>query len=115
LNGKLVDTGFHNYVNPIPEFNSWQQLSEHIEVSPLAVTQGTATVLKVKGKGFWPFHQVLLNGRALETRFVSRGELDATLPAEAIADAGMYKVTVKSRGELVAESYPAPLVVRFKQ
>jgi hypothetical protein len=24
-------------------------------------------------------------------------------------------VTVKSRGEPVAESYPAPLVVRFKQ
>jgi imidazolonepropionase-like amidohydrolase len=115
LNGKVVDTGFHNYVNPIPEFNSWQQLSEHIEVSPLAVTQGTATVLKVKGKGFWPFHQVLLNDRELETRFVSRGELDATLPADAIADAGMYKVTVKSRGEPVAESYPAPLVVRFKQ
>jgi len=115
LNGKVVDTGFHNYVNPIPEFNSWQQLSEHIEVSPLAVTQGTATVLKVKGKGFWPFHQVLLNDRELETHFVSRGELDATLPADAIADAGMYKVTVKSRGEPVAESYPAPLVVRFKQ
>jgi imidazolonepropionase-like amidohydrolase len=115
LNGKVVDTGFHNYVNPIPEFNSWQQLSEHIEVSPLAVTQGTATMLKVKGKGFWPFHQVLLNDRELETRFVSRGELDATLPADAIADAGMYKVTVKSRGEPVAESYPAPLVVRFKQ
>ena len=116
MNGKIVDIGFHNYVNPIPEFNSWQQLSEHIEVSPLALTQGTGpTILKVKGKGFWPFHQVLLNGRELETRFVSRGELDATVPAEAIEDVGMYKVTVKSRGEPVAESYPAPLVVRFKQ
>jgi imidazolonepropionase-like amidohydrolase len=116
MNGKIVDIGFHKYVNPIPEFNSWQQLSEHIEVSPLAVTQGSGpTTLKVKGKGFWPFHQVLLNGRELETRFVSRGELNATLPAEAIQDVGMYKVTVKSRGEPVAESYPAPLVVRFKQ
>ena len=116
MNGKIVDIGFHNYVNPIPEFNSWQQLSEHIEVSPLALTQGSGpTILKVKGKGFWPFHQVLLNGRELETRFVSRGELDATVPAEAIEDVGMYKVTVKSRGEPVAESYPAPLVVRFKQ
>jgi len=116
MNGKVVDIGFHKYVNPIPEFNSWQQLSEHIEVSPLALTQGTGpTILKVKGKGFWPFHQVLLNGRELETRFVSRGELDATVPAEAIQDVGMYKVTVKSRGEPVAESYPAPLVVRFKQ
>ena len=116
MNGKVVDIGFHKYVNPIPEFNSWQQLSEHIEASPLALTQGSGpTILKVKGKGFWPFHQVLLNGRELETRFVSRGELDATVPAEAIQDVGMYKVTVKSRGEPVAESYPAPLVVRFKQ
>ncbi len=115
-NGKVIDIGFHKYVNPIPEFNSWQQLSEHIEVTPYAVTQGTGpTILKVKGRGFWPFHQVLINGRELETRFVSRGELDATLPADAIPDVGMYKVTVKSRGEPVAESYPAPLVVRFKQ
>jgi imidazolonepropionase-like amidohydrolase len=115
-NGKPVDIAFHKYVNPIPEFNSWQQLSEHIDVTPAAVTQGTGpTLLKVKGKGFWPFHQVLLNGRELETQFVSRTELDATIPADAIADVGMYKVTVKSRGEPIAQSNPAPLVVRFKQ
>jgi len=115
-NGKQVDIGFHKYVNPIPEFNSWQQLSEHIDVSPAAVTQATGpTVLKVKGRGFWPFHQVLLNGKELETQFVSRNELDAIIPADAIPDAGMYKVTVKSRGEPIAESNPAPLVVRFKQ
>jgi hypothetical protein len=57
---------------------------------------------------------VLLNGKELETHFVSRNELDAVLPPEAIQDAGMYKVTVKSRGEPVAESNPAPLVVGFK-
>jgi imidazolonepropionase-like amidohydrolase len=116
MNGKPVDIGFHKYVNPIPEFNSWQQLSEHIDVSPPAVTQGTGpTLIKVKGRGFWPFHHVLLNGRELETQFVTRNELDATIPADAIADAGMYKVTVKSRGEPITESNPAPLVVRFKQ
>jgi hypothetical protein len=116
MNGKTVDIGFHKYVNPIPEFNSWQQLSEHIEVSPLSLTQGSGpTVLKVKGRGFWPFHVVLLNGHELETRFVNRNELDATVPPEAIQEVGMYKVTVKSRGEPVAESYPAPLVVGFKQ
>jgi hypothetical protein len=115
-NGKVVDIGFHKYVNPIPEFNSWQQLSEHIVVTPYAVTQATGpTLLKVKGRGFWPFHQVLLNGKELETQFVSRNELDAVIPADAIPDAGMYKVTVKSRGEPIAESNPAPLVVRFKQ
>src|SRR6202166_3041719 len=81
-NGRPVDIAFHKYVNPIPEFNSWQQLSEHIDVSPPAVTQGTGpTLIKVKGRGFWPFPQVLLNGRDLETRFVSRNELDAIIPA----------------------------------
>jgi hypothetical protein len=55
-----------------------------------------------------------LNGRELETRFVNRGELDAVIPPDAVENVGMYKVTVKSRGEPVAESYPAPLVVRFK-
>ncbi len=90
-------------------------LSVHIEVTPLSITQGTGpTTLKVRGKGFWPFHQVLLNGKELETKFVSRSELQAIVPAEAVKDVGMYKVTVKSRGETIAESNPAPLVVKFK-
>ena len=55
----------------------------HIDVSPLSITQGSGpTTLKVHGKGFWPFHQVLLNGKEVETKFVSRGELDAIIPAE---------------------------------
>jgi imidazolonepropionase-like amidohydrolase len=115
MNGKQIDIGFHKYVNPIPEFNSWQQLSEHIEVTPYALIQGAGpTTIKVRGKGFWPFHQVLLNGRELETRFISRNELDAIIPPDAIQNVGMYKVTVKSRGEPIAESNPAPLVVGFK-
>jgi hypothetical protein len=32
-----------------------------------------------------------------------------------IAEAGMYKVTVKSRGESVPESQPAGLVVKFRR
>jgi imidazolonepropionase-like amidohydrolase len=116
LDGKIVDPQFTGYVNPIPEFNSWQQLSPTIEAAPLAITQGEGpTILKVSGKGFWPFHQVLLNGKELETKFVSRSELQATVPAEAVKDVGMYKVTVRSRGEVIAESAPAPLVVKFKQ
>ena len=57
----------------------------------------------------------VLNGKALETKFISRGELQAMVPAEAVTDVGMYKVTVKSDGEPIAESSPAPLVVKFKQ
>ena len=50
--GKVVDHEFHKYVNPIPEFNSWQQLPEHIDVMPLAVTQNSGPItLTVKGKG----------------------------------------------------------------
>ena len=115
--GSRSTSDFTKYVNPIPEFNSWQQLfGSNTDMQPAAVTQASGpTLLKVKGRGFWPFHQVLLNGRELETQFVSRNELDAIVPADAIPDAGMYKVTVKSRGEPIAESNPAPLVVRFKQ
>src|SRR5215470_10851201 len=85
LNGKIVDPQFTGYVNPIPEFNSWQQLSTTIEVAPAMITQGTSTTLKVSGKGFWPFHRVLINGRELETKFISRNELQATLPPEAVS------------------------------
>jgi hypothetical protein len=116
MNGKVVDHQFHKYVNPIPEFNSWQQLSEHIVVTPYAVAQGSGpTTIKIRGRGFWPFHQVLLNGKEIETKFINRTELEAIVPPEAIANVGMYRVTVKSRGEPIAESHPAPFVVGFKQ
>jgi hypothetical protein len=64
-----------------------------------------------EGRGFWPFHYVLLNGKELETTFVSRNELKAIISPDAIRDVGMYLVTVKSRGEPIAQSYPAPFVV----
>jgi imidazolonepropionase-like amidohydrolase len=116
MSGKVVDHRFSKYVNPIPEFNSWQQLSEHIVVTPYAVAQGSGPVtLKISGRGFWPFHYALLNGEELQTKFVSRSELEAVVPPEAIKDVGMYQVTVKSRGEPVAQSNPAPFVVGFKQ
>lgn len=114
MNGKIVGHEFHKYVNPIPEFNSWQSLPEHIVVTPYAVAQGTGpTIVSIKGKGFWPFHYALLNGKELETKFISRRELQATIPPDAIREPGMYLVTVKSRGEPVAQSNPAPFVVSF--
>jgi imidazolonepropionase-like amidohydrolase len=116
MNGKVVDHEFHKYVNPIPEFNSWQSLPEHIVVTPYAVTQGTGpTTLTITGQGFWPFHYALLNGKELETKFISRRELQAIVPPDAVREAGMYLVTVKSRGEPVAQSNPAPFVVSFEE
>lgn len=114
INGKVVDHRFHKYVNPIPEFNSWQSLPDHVAVTPYAVTQGTGPiVVSIKGKGFWPFHYALLNGKELETKFISRRELQAIIPADAIREPGMYLVTVKSRGEPMAQSNPAPFVISF--
>jgi hypothetical protein len=115
MDGKVVDIGFHKYKNPIPAFYAYQTLPHDIEISPPAVTQGTRLTLSVKGKGMWPFHRVMLNGKELETRHIKRNELEAVIPPEAIAEAGTYLVTVKSRGEPLPESYPAHLVVGFRQ
>jgi hypothetical protein len=106
MNGKVVDHQFHKYVNPIPEFNSWQSLPEPIAATPYAVTQGTGpTTVSIKGKGFWPFHYTLLNGKELETKFINRRELQAVIPVDAIREPGMYLVTVKSRGEPMANPW----------
>ena len=115
MNGKITDNQFHKYVNPIPEFNSWQTLPEHIAVTPYAVTQNTGpTTISIKGSEFWPFHYALLNGKELETKFISRRELQAVIPADAVKEPGMYLVTIKSRGEPIAQSNPAPFVVGFE-
>ena len=115
MDGKVVDIGFHKYKNPIPAFYAYQTLPHDIEISPPAVTQGTRVTLSVKGKGMWPFHRVMLNGKELETRYIRRNELEAVIPPEAIAEAGTYLVTVKSKGEPLPESYPTHLVVGFRQ
>ncbi len=63
----------------------------------------------------WPFHRVMLNGQPLPTSFVSKSELHATIPPEAIPNAGTYIVTVKSEGETLPESHRAHLVVGFRR
>jgi len=115
MDGKIVDIGFHKYKNPIPAFYSYQQLPREIAISPLLATQGTPLTLTVRGEGMLPTHRVMLNGKTLETRYVKRGQLEATVPPEAIAQAGTYRVTVKSAGEELPESSSAHLVVEFKQ
>jgi hypothetical protein len=71
-------------------------------------------VLKVTGKGMRPFHKVTLNGKELDTRYV-RGELEATIPPQAIETAGLYTVIVVSPRSSNGESFPARLIVRFKE
>jgi hypothetical protein len=115
MDGKVVDIGFHKYKNPIPSFYSYQSLPLDLEISPLFLIEGCGpTVMKVRGQGgMWPFHRVMLNGTPLPTSFVSRDELKAIIPPEAIAKAGTYIVTLKCEGEAFPESHRAHLVVGF--
>ena len=116
MDGKVIDIGFKKYKNPIASFYSYQSLPLDLEISPLFLIEGSGpTTLKVRGQGgMWPFHQVMLNGEPLPTSFVSKDELKATIPPEAIPTAGTYVVTLKCEGEAFPESHRAHLVVGFK-
>jgi hypothetical protein len=74
MDGKVVDSGFTRYKNPIPSFYSYQTLPLDLEIAPLFLIEGSGpTILKVRGAGgMWPFHRVMLNGVPLPTSFVSR-------------------------------------------
>jgi nitrogen regulatory protein PII len=89
-------------------------LPREIAISPHVETQGSRTVVKVTGRGMWPYHVVMLNGQPLETKLTGRNQLEAVVPPEAIANVGTYRITVKSPGEPYPVSNPARLVVRFK-
>ena len=116
VDGKVIDSGFTKYKNPIASFYSYQSLPLDLEIAPLFLTEGSGpTTLKVRGQGgMWPFHRVMLNGEPLPTSFVSKDELKATIPPEAIPTAGTYVVTLKCEGEAFPESHRAHLVVGFK-
>ena len=116
MDGKVADIGFTKYKNPIPSFYAYQSLPMDLEIDPLFLVEGSGpTVMKVRGAGgMWPFHRVMLNGEPLPTSFVSKDELRATIPPEAIPRAGTYIVTLKCDGEPLAESHRAHLVVGYK-
>jgi hypothetical protein len=116
MDGKVINHGFTKYKNPIASFYSFQSLPLDLEISPLFLIEGSGpTTLRVRGQGgMWPFHRVMLNGQPLPTSFVSKDEVKATIPPEAIPTAGTYIVTLKCEGEDFPESHRAHLVVGFK-
>jgi amidohydrolase family protein len=116
IDGKVVDHAFHKYKNPIPSFYSYQSLPLDLEISPLFLVEGSGpTALRVRGEGgMWPFHRVMLNGAPLPTSFVSKNELKATIPPEAIPKAGTYIVTLQCEGEAFPTSHRAHLTVGFR-
>jgi hypothetical protein len=116
MDGRVIDVAFRKQKNPIPSFYAYQTLPPDLDIAPLLVTAGSGpTVLKVRGKGMWPFHRVWLNGSPLPTHYVANNELEAVVSPEAIALPGTYVVTVRAEGEPLAESHRAHLVVAFKE
>ena len=82
LGGKIIDTNFHaDYKNPIPIFALGALRPAISRLAPLHYPGvGTCNVNSTAQRGFDRFHKVTLNGKELETRFVSGGELEATIP-----------------------------------
>ena len=98
LDGKIVDPQFTGYVNPIPEFNSWQQLSPTIEVSPLIDRAGhrrprSRSAARASGRST----RCCSTARRWRRSSSAAPSCRPTVPADAVKDVGMYKVTVKSR------------------
>jgi hypothetical protein len=116
MDGKIVDIAFSKYKNPIPSAYSYQSLPTDIQIYPRFLRAGAGpTRLRVSGNGIWPFHRVFLEGRPLATQFISKNELDAVIPPEALTKAGTFFVSVKADGEPLAESHRTHLIVGFSR
>jgi hypothetical protein len=76
---------------------------------------GPATLTVTTNRGFGRYHRVTLNGKELETRFVSGSELQAVIPPAAMNDAGTYPVTVIGQGDFASTSAPTYLIISFKK
>jgi hypothetical protein len=118
LGGKIVNQDFHaNYKNPIPAIRPWRATPQEIEISPRSVTQngGPSTLRVTTRSGFDRFHRVTLNGKQLETKFISPNELEAIVPPQMTAAAGSYPVVVVGQGDTASRSAATYLIVSFKK
>jgi hypothetical protein len=118
LGGKIVDHDFHaNYKNPIAAIRPWRATPQDIEISPRSVSQSAGpSILRVTtGRGFDRFHRVTLNGKQLETKFISSSELEAIIPPQMTATAGSYPVVVVGQGDTASKSAATYLIVSFRK
>jgi imidazolonepropionase-like amidohydrolase len=126
MDGKVIDTAFTGYANPIPSFYAYQTLPMQLDISPTSAVEGTGPItVRVRGEGMWPFHRVMLkrefgslfnfNAVELPTQYVSKTELEAVITPDLIPTAGTYTITVKGEGEILPESSRAHLVVGFRE
>lgn len=118
LGGKVVEHEFHaKYKNPIPAIRPWRATPQEIEISPRSIAQGSGPVtIKVTARrGFDRFHRATLNGKELETRFVSPTELEAIVPPQLTKSVGTYPIVVVGPGDSASKSAPAYFIVAFKR
>jgi adenine deaminase len=112
MDGKSMDTSFHpNYRNPIPRPLSDRFVTNLTQLSPAGIVEGAEAQVKLTGANFRPSHQVLLNGKKVQSRFINGRELELQIPA---SNAGTHRVTVVDPGVAASESNAAYLVVSFK-
>ena len=107
-NGQIADTGFHRdyhtdfaevedigvtgATHPVPVVTD--VISKTLNQMSQVIHDGSPFELVVRGSGFHGSSLVELNGRPLETTFVSRSELRAKVPTERIPVEGTYTVAV---------------------
>jgi hypothetical protein len=117
LGGKIVDTRFHaSYKNPIPSPDPWKFVPREIAVVPPSISRAMHNArIRVSAQRLQPYHRVVLNGTEVETRFISKTELEAKIPAKMIDQVGVYEVAVVSPGEFNARSNSAHLIVTFQK
>ena len=112
MDGKPVDTSFHpDYRNPIPRPLSDRFVTSLSRVSPASLVEGSAGQIQLTGANFRPSHQVLLNGKKVESQFVTGEQLKVQIPPLA---AGTYRITVTDPGVAASESNAVYLVISFK-
>ena len=112
MDGKAADTSFNpKYRNPIPRTIADRYVTTLTQLSPAMLSEGNAGSVKLSGVNFRPTHEVLVNGKKIESKFVTGRELELKIPA---LKAGTHKITVVDPGIPTSESAPMYLVVSFK-
>lgn len=101
--GVPVDTTYHrDYSTPLPypiaEFSSsFVPVPALLDISPKSAPVESAPVtLTVRGSGFTMTSVVVVEGRAVPTRFKKTAELEATIPADRMRTIGTLPVAVSN-------------------
>jgi sugar lactone lactonase YvrE len=76
------------------------------------ILNGFGLVIRISGEGFTDGSKVLGYGRELETTFLGRGLLQATLPNELISVPGLLPIQVKNPGGGLSNAFTIPVFDR---